>query len=105
MVTFKRGQTFDFSGQITNKGAPYPIAGYTLAADLRRQTNFTFVQHMVCSILDPATGMIRIYAPASDSKLWLAMPHLLDIRLTDGAGNVLISNTEEIDVLDTITQG
>lgn len=104
MVTFKRGQTFDFSGQITNKGEPYKINGYTLEADIRRQTNFEFVQHMICSILDQATGMVRIFAPSLDTKLWLAMPHLLDIRLTDGAGNVLISNTEEIDVLDTVTQ-
>jgi hypothetical protein len=105
MVKFKRGQTFDFSGQITNKGEPYPIAGYILAADLRTKTNFEFVQHMICSILDPATGMIRIYAPTTDTTKWKVMPHLMDIRLTDGAGNVLISNTEEIDVLDTVTQG
>lgn len=105
MVTFKRGQTFDFSGQITNDSKPYPITGYTLTSDLRRQTGFEFVQHMVCSILDPQTGMIRIYAPATDTAKWLAMPHLLDIRLVDGAGNVLVSNTEEIDVQDTVTQG
>lgn len=105
-VQFKRGQTFDFSGQVLNKGTePYPLVGYLLSADIRQQTNFAFVQHMVCSILDPDTGMIRVYAPAEDTAKWLAMPHLLDIRLVDGAGNVLISNTEEINVLDTVTQG
>ncbi|MFP3556429.1 hypothetical protein SB861_37800 [Paraburkholderia sp. SIMBA_049] len=104
-VNFKRGQTFDFSGQVMNKGAPYPLSGYTLEADIRTQANFAFVQHMICSILDATTGMIRVYAPSDDTKKWLAMPHLIDIRLKDGAGNVLISNTEEIDVQDTVTQG
>jgi hypothetical protein len=103
-VSFKRGQTFSFSGSITNNGAAWPIDGYTLEADIRNQTNFEFVQSLTCTILDAATGKISISAIPTDTIKWLVMPHLMDVRLTDTAGNVLISNTIEIDVLDACTQ-
>jgi hypothetical protein len=102
-ILFKRGQTFDFTGQLTSKGAPYPLAGCTLYADIRTQPNFAFVQHMTCTILDLTTSLVQIYAAAADTAKWLAMPHLLDVRLVNAAGKVLISNTVEIDVLDTVT--
>jgi hypothetical protein len=104
MIRFKRGQTFDFSGQLTNKGVAYPLDGCTLSADLRSRTNFAFVQHMTCSITDLTTSLVNIYASAADTAKWLAMPHLLDVRLVNPAGKVLISNTVEIDVLDTVTE-
>lgn len=103
-VLFKRGQTFDFSGQLTSKGVPYPLDGCVLSADIRTQPNFAFVQHMTCSVLDLTTSLVRIYAEDTDTAKWLAMPHLLDIRLVNAAGKVLISNTVEIDVLDTVTE-
>lgn len=104
-VLFKRGQTFDFAGQLTSKGAPYPLDGCTLYADIRTQPNFAFVQHMTCNVLDLTTSLVQIYASAVDTAKWLAMPHLLDIRLVVNAtGKILISNTVEIDVLDTVTE-
>lgn len=104
MVRFKRGQTFDFTGQLTNKGVAYPLAGCTLYADIRTQVNFEFVQHMTCTVTDLTTSLVQIYADATDTAGWLAMPHLLDIRLVDANGKTLISNTVEIDVLDTCTE-
>jgi hypothetical protein len=104
MVRFKRGQTFDFVGQLTNKGLPYPLAGCTLYADIRSVPNFEFIQHMTCSVVDPVTSLVRIYAVNTDTAKWLAMPHVIDVRLVNAAGKVLISNTVEIDVLDTVTE-
>jgi hypothetical protein len=104
MIRFKRGQTFDFTGQLVNKGEPYPLAGCTLSADIRTKPNFAFVQHMTCSVTDLTTSLVQIYAPATDTAKWLAMPHLLDIKLVNAEGKTLISNTVEIDVLDTVTE-
>lgn len=104
MVRFKRGQTFDFTGQLTNKGAPYPLTGCTLYADIRSRVNFEFVQHLTCTVTDLTNSLVQIYAAAADTAKWLAMPHLVDIRLLDPAGNTLISNTVEIFVLDTVTE-
>lgn len=106
MIRFKRGQTFEFVGQLTSKGEPYPLDACTLYADIRSRPNFAFVQHMTCTVQDPATSLVKIYAADTDTKKWLACPHVLDVRLVhNDTGKVLISNTVEIDVLDTVTEG
>lgn len=104
MIRFKRGQTFNFTGQLTNNAQPYPLDGCMLAADIRQQVNFEFVQHLTCTITDPVKGVITISAPSTDTEKWLAMPHLMDVRLVNAAGQTLISNTVEIEVLDTVTE-
>lgn len=105
MIRFKQGQTFDFTGQLVNNGLPYPLANCTLYADIRSIPNFEFVQHMRCTILDPVKGQVQIWAAPTDTAKWLAMPHLIDVRLVrNDTGKVLISNSVEIDVLDTVTE-
>lgn len=105
-VKFKRGQTFDFTGQLTNNGIPYTeLAHCTLYADIRSIPNFEFIQHMRCTILDLVNATVQIYAAPTDTAKWLAMPHLIDVRLVrNDTGQILISNSVEIDVLDTVTE-
>ena len=104
MVRFKRGQTFDFAGQLTNGGVPYPLAGCTLYCDIRSRPYFAFVQHLVVTVLNEATALVQLYALASDTAKWQVMPHVIDIRLVDSTGETLISNTIEFDVLDTVSE-
>lgn len=104
MIRFKRGQTFDFTGQLTSKGVPFPLAGCTLFADIRSRPYFAFVQHMTCSVVDLTTSLVTIFATPGDTAKWLAMPHVIDVRLVNAVGKVLISNSVEIDVLDTVTE-
>lgn len=101
---FKRGATFDFSGRVKDGAAAYPLTGHSLFADLRTRNGFTFVQKLNVEILDPAAGLVRLWAPAKDTAKWKVMPHLVDLRLVDGADNVLISNTIEVDITDRVTQ-
>jgi hypothetical protein len=104
MIRIKRGAAFDFTGQLTNAGAPYPLAGAQLFADVRQATYFTFVQHMRITVVDEATSLVNIYAPGVDTAKWLAMPHLMDVRLVKPDGKPLVSNTVVFEVLDSVTQ-
>jgi hypothetical protein len=103
-MDFKRGQTFDFSGQLMNGTVPYPLGGYSLRADLRSRTGFSLVQALTTQIVDAPTAVVRISATAQQTARWKLMPHILDLRLVDGAGNVILSRTEEINVLAQVTQ-
>ena len=104
MIRVKRGAAFDFTGQLSNAGGPYPLAGCTLACDVRSVPYFKFVQHMQISVVDEATSLVRIYAPEADTLKWLAEWHVLDVRLVKPDGKPLISNTVEFEVLDPVTE-
>lgn len=104
MLDFKRGQTFDFTGQVLNGTSPFPLANCTLRCDLRTRIGFAFVQALTVQFVNAATGVVRIFAPPAQTARWKVTPHLLDLQLVDGAGNVIISNTEEINVIDRVTQ-
>lgn len=101
---FKRGASFDFSGQVKDGAAAYSLANCSLSADLRTRNGFAFVQKLNVEIKDPESGLVRLWAPAKDTAKWKVMPHLIDLRLVDGADNVLISNTIEVDITDRVTQ-
>ena len=104
MIKFKRGATFDFSGQVKDKGVPFPLTNCTILADLRSKNGFAKVQALHVTILDAATGKVRLFAPPAETAQWKPIVHELDIRLVDGGGNVLLSNTLAIDVLERVTQ-
>lgn len=103
-LIFKRGQTFNFAGQMKNAGTPYPLAGSVLSADLRSVSGFSLVQHLSVQILDAPTGRVRIFASPTDTAQWKVAPHLIDLRLQDPAGNVVLSRTHEIIIVDRVTQ-
>lgn len=100
---FKRGQTFAYAGQIKNNGAVMPFVGWSISAQLRTNYGMRLVQTFAASFLDPETGTVAITATDEETALWPMQLLLMDVRLEDPAGQVAISNTIEIAVVERIT--
>lgn len=102
-TAFKRGQTFAYVGQVKNNGSAMSLAGWSVAAQLRTKYGMSLVQALAASVLDASSGLVRIAAQAEETARWPLQALLLDIRLADPVGQVVISNTIEVVVVEQIT--
>lgn len=104
MTQHKRGATFDYSGQIKNNGVVQDMTGWTPTCELKRTDgDLTLVQALSAAWLDATLGQIRISATALQTEVWPLETLQFDIRLEDGAGNVVYSDTQTLDVVERIT--
>ena len=100
---FKRGQTFAYAGQIKNNGAAMSFAGWSISAQLRTNDSLRLVQTLAASFVDPSIGAVLISATDSETANWPIQTLLMDIRVVDPTGQVAISNTIEIAVVERMT--
>lgn len=103
-LEFKRGQTFSFTGVLMNGDEVQPIGGWTVQCQLRSINGLSLVQTIAATIIDGPTGVISLFVSATDTAKWKCMPHLLDLKLIDTAGQVIISQTEELIIVERMTQ-
>ncbi|MDR5839329.1 hypothetical protein [Caballeronia sp. LZ034LL] len=104
MRTFKRGQTFSWAGTVKNGADPLPLGDWQVAADLRSAIGFSLVQHLSVTVLDAATGKIRLSALPAETVKWPVSEVYLDIKMTDAGGNVVSSPTQCFAVIERVTQ-
>lgn len=100
---FKRGQTFAYAGQVKNNGAVMDFTGWSVSSQIRTNDSLRLVQVMSAAFTDAATGLVKLSAAAVDTAKWPIQTLLMDIRLEDPAGQVVISDTIEIAVVERIT--
>ena len=101
---FKRGQTFSFTGQLKNGDEVQPITDWTVACQLRSINGLSLVQTIAATIVDGPTGIIKLFVSPTDTAKWPCMPHLLDLKLTDENGQIMISQTEELLIVERMTR-
>lgn len=100
---FKRGQTFDCAGQLLNDGQVMSFVGWSIAAQLRTSLRRELVPGLTVSFVDAATGMVQLAAADEQTAGWPLGLLVLDIRLEDPAGQVVLSDTVTINVVERVT--
>ncbi|WP_342049866.1 MULTISPECIES: hypothetical protein [unclassified Cupriavidus] len=100
---FKRGQTFAYAGQVRNNGQTMDFTGWSISSQLRTAKSSYLVEDLSAAFVDAATGAVSLSATAAQTSLWPLQPLVLDIRLQDPAGQVVISETVTINVVERVT--
>lgn len=105
-IEWKRGDTFDFSGKITDIGV-FPIkdfSGCSLKAHGRDSSDELIVEFDV-SWIDAPTGLLRLKVPSIETtKTWqIGMVIYYDIELTLPDGSVYSTSTDTIKVVKDYT--
>lgn len=100
---FKRGQTFNRAAQILNDGQAMDFTGWAIAAQLRTSLRGELVQGLAASFVDASTGAVLLAASAEQTAAWPLELLVLDVRLQDPAGQVVISDTVTINVVERVT--
>lgn len=100
---FKRGQTFSYAGQILNNGAVMSFAGWQISAQLRSNYGRQLVQQLTTRFVDPGTGLVEISATDEQTAAWPVQILVMDVRLEDAAGQVVLSDTLVINVVERVT--
>jgi hypothetical protein len=100
---FKRGQDFAYAGQIVNSGSVMDFTGWSIASQLRTALTGALVQDLSAEFVDAATGLVLLSASAQQSNVWPLELLVMDIRLQSPAGQVVLSNTETINVVERVT--
>ena len=102
-ATFKRGDTFDASGQltVTDGGAPLPsLLGWTGRCQVRTPTG-KLIAELNFSWLDAAQRLYRLYA--ANTTAWPVGHAELDIELTSPQGHIVSTETNRFRVAGGVT--
>lgn len=100
---FKRGQDFAYAGQILNDGAVMDFTGWGITVQLRTALTRELVQDLTAVFVDASTGLVSLSATATQSAIWPLELLVMDVRLQSPAGQVTLSNTEAINVVERVT--
>lgn len=104
LIRHKKGDTFEYSGTLTNAGAPQDATGWVVAAQLRTKTMPRLVSTLTCAWIDAAQGLLNVSAPAAETVTWPAGTLLLDFQYTLPDTRVVSTGTVEVEVIDEVTQ-
>lgn len=102
-TAFKRGQTFAYAGQVLDGGNVADFTGWLISSQLRTSGSRDLVQTLDASFVDAATGVVSLKATAAQTAAWPVELLVMDIRLQDPAGQVVISETVTINVVERVT--
>lgn len=101
---FKRGNTFDFSGEVnvTDDGvAVTDLTGWTGECQIRTVRD-TLVAELDFSWLSAANRLCRVRSTGSTAA-WTLGRAIIDIKLTSPAGDVISTDTDVITIVDGAT--
>jgi hypothetical protein len=82
-------QGTDYSSVVTvvaANGAPLNLSGYTVKSQMRKSYSSSQVYNFNASVLDAATGRIRLSLTAAGSEVIPAGRWLYDVEITSDAG-------------------
>jgi hypothetical protein len=109
-MDFKRGSSFDFSGEITITERITPIADPTPISDLTgwtgeswiREESGKLIQKLTFVWLDATQRLARIYSPVSTAS-WPICEAEFDIKFTSPDSEVVVTQTTPISIKRSIT--
>jgi hypothetical protein len=101
-MDFKRGATFCLSGSVKNNGQVLDITGYTIQSKIKSKCSGAVFCTLGCSVIDASTGQISLSSP-NDTDDWPIGIALMDVRVRTPAGQVIMSHTQEINIIDNVT--
>jgi len=112
VMKFKRGSSFMFAGALPINGAIIDMTGWGIECEIRQQTsNGTAdggvgfaIAELPAIWLDPVLAVCQIGDLSVVTYGWPVGPAVIDIKLTTPAGAVVISDSEEIMIVDRVTR-
>lgn len=96
----KIGATLRLVGKLTLAGAAQDMTGWTAAAVMRGPVG---EWPLAAEWQDAAGGVLQLYAAADDQEQWRPGRYAVDVRLTSQTGEVLISDSDEIELVRPVT--
>lgn len=112
MLTLKRGDTLDLTGQIKtdhNDGLGLLVrdmTGWTVMSQLRvSNATFSLVGEITCVWIDPVNAVLNLHAAAISTAAYPIGNLLIDIKFTDPTGFIVSTQTETIVIVESITHG
>ena len=111
MVRFKRGGTFQFAGQVTVNGAVQDMTGWTITSQLRRYDQDAQTSQQVGDLISAipasftdAVNAVMVLGSNMDTSAWPLGPAIIDLVFTAPGGNRIITNSEEVLIVERATQ-
>jgi hypothetical protein len=101
---FKRGDTFDVSGNLSliQAGlATLDLTGWTGSAQLR-QDNDTLISDLEFTWIDASESLCRVRSTTS-TQGWVIGLALIDIQLVGPSGQIISTDTQRIQIVKDIT--
>ena len=101
-LPFKRGDTFELDVEVTDvNGDPQPLTDWEIASQVRDKDG-VLVADLVVVEVTPLTGIYKLVK--SDTTDWPVELLSCDIQYTTDAGQIVSTETFEIQCLVDITQ-
>lgn len=107
--TFKRGDTFDISGDVLINGELRDLTGWTVRSQLRAKDPYAplgtnqLICELVATITSGPSATVRLEAPDAQTKTWPLGGAYLDIQLIDPAGEKCSTPTLELTIIPGVT--
>lgn len=99
-IPFKRGDTFLLEGTVTQNSTPQDITGWTIRSQVRNGP--VLIAALTVNYLDRALGKYQLRF--DNTSNWPVRSLQCDIEYTTSSGQVVSSETFDIEVAADITQ-
>jgi hypothetical protein len=103
LLTFKIGDTFQYSGAVSSWPGLTDLTGFTLLAELRKESDGALIATVVGSVLDGPNRIIQLLVTNTDT--WLPGIADLDVVFRSPSGDEYTTQTVKIQLIKRITQG
>lgn len=99
-IPFKRGDTFLLEGTVTQNSTPQNITGWSIRSQVRNGE--ALISDLVVEYVDRTIGKYRLRK--DDTTAWPAKVLTCDIEYTTDSGQVVSTETFEIEVKADVTR-
>lgn len=100
-IKFKRGDTFVLDGAVSEAGTPIDLTNWTIRAQVRMGTQLLAELDIV--YVDRAAGAYRILAAPAVTSTWPVNKLQADVEYTTATGQVISTETFEVDCQMDVT--
>lgn len=101
-IKVKRGDTFVLDGVLSEGGTPTDMTGWTVRSQVRY--GVSLLAELQVDYLDRAAGRYRLTALPSVTAQWPVNKLQADVEYTTSSGQVVSTETFEVDCLADVTR-
>ena len=101
-IPFKRGDTFLVEATATAASVPQDLTGWSIRSQVRQGS--TLVADLSVEYTNRPSGVFRLSAPPALTQSWPVKVLSCDIEYTTASGQVVSTETFEIDCKGDVTQ-
>ena len=102
MIDIKRGDTFIIQVQVSQDSTGIDIYGWTIKSQIKKGS--TLIEELTYTPVDLSTGVYQLSCIPTKTALWPVGVLDCDIQYTTTTGQVISTDTFQINVIKDITQ-